>query len=91
MKRNVANSSEELSVSFTEAYNNTLTKYHNMLIRPVFKLAMKACPYRKDFYAKLGEPADKVLEQLKEWLAALEKIVDIIEKFLASGNYAKGL
>jgi hypothetical protein len=91
MRRSVTKPDEELAVSFTDAYNDTLTKYHNFVIRPVFKLAMKACPYRKDFYAKLGEPADKVIEQLKAWLEALEKIVDIIEKFLASGNYAKGL
>ncbi|CAN6646663.1 hypothetical protein TRVA0_022S00210 [Trichomonascus vanleenenianus] len=91
MKRNLDNPSEELSVSFTESYNATLTKYHNMMIRPVFKLAMKACPYRKDLYEKLGEDQEKVLAQLKEWLDALLKIVVIIEEFLASGNYAKGL
>lgn len=51
---------------------------------------MKACPYRKDFYAKLGTP-DQVDAQLEKWLAALEKIVARIESFYASGNYGKGL
>lgn len=91
MRRNINNPSQELSVSFNDAYGETLSKYHNMLIRPVFKLAMKACPYRKDLYEKLGSPLEKVQEQLEEWVAALEKIVKIIEEFLASGNYAKGL
>lgn len=91
MRRSVNDKSEELATSFSEAYGQTLSKYHNMMIRPVFKMAMKACPYRKDFYEKLGEDQDKVWQQLLEWLEALEKIVAIIEEFLASGNYAKGL
>jgi hypothetical protein len=91
MRRSVENPNEELSMSFTESYNATLTKYHNMLIRPVFRMAMKACPYRKDFYDKLGNVHSKVIEQLKVWLTALEEIVVIIEQFLSSGNYAKGL
>lgn len=36
---------------------------------------MKACPYRKDFYAKLGTPEDRVRAQLREWLDALDRIV----------------
>lgn len=91
LRRNVTNETEELSSSFTKAYSETLSKYHGMMIRPVFRLAMKACPWRKDFYAKLGSPLVKVMEQLESWLAALEKIVRIIQTFLESGNYAKGL
>lgn len=82
---------QELVESFTKAYGETLSKHHNFAIRPIFKVAMNACPYRKDFYAKLGEPLSKVEEQLDEWLAALEVIVTIINAFLSSGNYAKGL
>ena len=42
---------------------------------------MKACPYRVNFYAKLGpeDKATEVEEQLAAWLAALEKIVAKIE------------
>lgn len=39
---------------------------------------MKACPYRADFYKKLGDDEEKVLAQLQEWLAALEQIVAIL-------------
>lgn len=91
MRETVDNPGEELTKTFTNSYSKTLTKYHSMLIRPVFKLAMKACPYRKDFFAKLGADQDKVNAQLKEWLEALEKIVQIIMDFFASGNYGKGL
>ena len=48
---------------------------------------MKACPYRKDFYAKLGENQEKVVAQLKEWLEAFEKIVAVIVEFYKSGKY----
>lgn len=91
MRNTLNNPNEELSKSFTDSYAVTLSKYHGMLVRPVFKLAMKACPYRKDLFEKLGSPLEKVIEQLKEWLGALEKLVKIIQTFLTSGNYAKGL
>lgn len=45
-------------------------------------MAMKACPYRKDFYAKLGSPVDVMMAELQEWLSALEKIVAQILAFL---------
>lgn len=55
------------------------------------QLAMKACPYRKDFYAKLGSDQTKVNAQLETNTAALEKIVRRMEAFYVSGNYGKGL
>jgi hypothetical protein len=45
---------------------------------------MGACPYRKVFYAKLGEDDAKVQEELRSYLAALEKIVIILKAFLES-------
>ena len=43
---------------------------------------MSACPYRKDFYAKLGDNEAKVVEELRVYLASLEKIVGILKGFL---------
>ncbi|CDK29639.1 unnamed protein product [Kuraishia capsulata CBS 1993] len=91
MRETVDRPDAELTKTFTDAYGKTLTKYHSMMIRPIFKLAMKACPYRKDFFEKLGADQEKVSEQLKEWLEALESIVQIIFEFFESGNYGKGL
>lgn len=91
MRETVDDASKELTVTFTDAYTKTLSKYHGMLIKPVFKLAMKACPYRKDFFAKLGADQAKVNAQLEAWLEALERIVKNIMDFFASGNYGKGL
>ncbi|TID30884.1 hypothetical protein CANINC_000532 [Pichia inconspicua] len=91
MRKCIDNPDGELSKCFEKSYGETLTKYHNMLIRPIFKLAMKACPYRKDFFEKLGNDLNKVNEQLVAWVEGLEEVVDIIMKFFDSGNYGKGL
>lgn len=91
MRETVNNPSKELTVTFTDAYTKTLSQYHGMLVKPIFKLAMKACPYRKDFFEKLGSDQAKVDEELGSWLKALEEIVAIVVAFFALGNYGKGL
>jgi hypothetical protein len=55
------------------------------------QLAMKACPYRKDFYAKLGPPEAPVDAELSKWLASLGSIIARLEAYYEKGNYAKGL
>lgn len=82
LRRNLSAPTEELSTSFRDAYGHTLKQYHGMLIKPLFSAAMSACPYRKDFYAKLGEDQTRVAAQLDEWLAALEERVAILKEFL---------
>ena len=44
---------------------------------------MSACPYRADFYAKLGADQDKISTEMRAYLAALDKIVGILKEFLA--------
>ena len=59
---------------------------------------MKACPYRKDFYAKLAAdpaggpsvPDAKLNEDLDKWLAALASIVTRVEAFYVKNGYNKG-
>lgn len=43
---------------------------------------MSATPYRKDFYAKLGDDQERVAKELKAWLAALDERVSILNEFL---------
>lgn len=43
---------------------------------------MSATPYRKDFYAKLGDDQGRVNKELGEWLSALEERVSILKEFL---------
>ncbi|KAK4520808.1 uncharacterized protein ATC70_006688 [Mucor velutinosus] len=92
LRRSMDNPAEELNISFTKAYEATLRKHHNMLVRPVFSLAMKACPYRKDFYEKIGVLSDAALAQMKQWVDALENIIRIIQDvFKANPAYIKGM
>ncbi|RUS15595.1 glycolipid transfer protein domain-containing protein [Endogone sp. FLAS-F59071] len=81
LRRSVSNPEEELSVSFTESYKNTLSKHHNFMIKPVFMLAMNACPSRADFYTKLGAEGEGFSERMGEWLTALEFIVADLNRF----------
>ncbi|POR33891.1 Pleckstriny domain-containing family A member 8 [Tolypocladium paradoxum] len=82
LSQNVAKPSEELADSFRGAYGQTLKPHHSFLVKPVFSAAMSACPYRKDFYTKLGSNPDQVQEELRVYLAALENIVAILKGFL---------
>jgi hypothetical protein len=51
---------------------------------------MKACPYRKDFFEKLGDDQEKVKQQYEEWLLAFEKVVQRLNNFYTEGGYDKG-
>ncbi|KAF5023615.1 hypothetical protein F66182_4317 [Fusarium sp. NRRL 66182] len=84
LARNVATPSEELSESFRNAYGNTLKPHHSFIVKPVFSAAMSAVPYRKDFYAKLGDDPELVQSELQTYLAAFTKIVGILKEFINS-------
>nr|POE85391.1 pleckstrin likey domain-containing family a member 8 [Quercus suber] len=83
LRKNLANPGEELSNSFRDAYGATLKQYHSFLIKPIFSAAMSATPYRKDFYAKLGDDQARVHKEMDEYVAALEERVKILNEFLA--------
>ncbi|KAI0256346.1 glycolipid transfer protein [Lactifluus subvellereus] len=93
-----ANTSEELAVAFGKAYDVTLKAFHNFVVKGIFSVAMKACPYRADFFNKLkadpagGSPAsdDHVNEALNNWLAALDGIVTRLQTFYKAGGHDKG-
>ena len=84
LRHNTLNASDELSVSFRAAYQDTLKPHHSFVVKPIFSAAMSATPYRKDFYGKLSEDQAKGKEQLEVWLAALEKRVGVLKTFMAS-------
>ncbi|KAH8594403.1 glycolipid transfer protein domain-containing protein [Bisporella sp. PMI_857] len=83
LSQNLTKSSEELSASFRDAYAETLKPHHSFFVKPIFSAAMSAVPYRKDFYVKLGEDENQVVEQLKVWLAALTELISVLKEFLA--------
>ena len=80
----MANPKEEVKASFTGAYKTTLRQHHGFVVRTAFDVAMTQCPYRKDFYAKLGDDVEKVTSQMREYLKALENIVAILMAFVNS-------
>ena len=51
------------------------------MIKPIFSAAMSATPYRKDFYAKLGDDPAKVQPALEREVKALEERVAILKSF----------
>ncbi|KIJ33201.1 hypothetical protein M422DRAFT_52535 [Sphaerobolus stellatus SS14] len=101
LQRSQADAAEELNVSFNKSYDGTLKKYHNFVVKGVFSvriilyssnhLAMKACPYRKDFYAKLGSPPERVQEEFEKWLTALDKILKRLNAFYEKGAYGTSI
>ncbi|KAJ1731904.1 hypothetical protein LPJ61_002298 [Coemansia biformis] len=91
LRRNLDNNEEELSVSFTEAYNNTLKQFHGFIVKKMFSVAMLACPDRKTFYMKIGGGKEGEKEQLLEWVQALQTHLNQLNVFYASGGYDKGL
>lgn len=62
------------------------------------QVALKACPYRADFFTKLrADPAGgpeaseaKTDIELNRWLDALSNIVKRMEAFYEKGGYGKG-
>ncbi|KAL2889643.1 Glycolipid transfer protein [Ceratocystis lukuohia] len=84
LSTSLAKPTQELADSFREAYSGTLKPHHSFLIKPIFSAAMGACPYRKDFFAKLGDNPDNVTAKLKVYLDALTHIVAIMTAFLTS-------
>ena len=83
LRKNMDAPTEELSTSFRASYGETLKQHHSFIVKPIFSAAMSATPYRKDFYAKLGDDQQRVQKELRAWLEALERRVTILNGFLA--------
>ncbi|CAE6339023.1 unnamed protein product [Rhizoctonia solani] len=81
-----ANKTAEISAGFNDSYPQTLKPYHNFVVKGVFAVALKACPYRKDFYEKIGSPPD---DQLNAWLGALDAIVTRMDVFYKAGKHGE--
>ncbi|KAJ1896664.1 hypothetical protein LPJ66_003854 [Kickxella alabastrina] len=91
VNKNLSTANEELSASFTIAYERTIKQYHNFVVKAAFNLAMRACPSRVDFYKKLGDNQDNVAANLLIWATALQVLLDKLNIFYSSKDYGKGL
>ncbi|CAG8558407.1 3450_t:CDS:2 [Paraglomus occultum] len=90
LRRLLDNPDEELGTAFTKAYGETLKKFHGLIAKGAFTVAMKACPLREDFFKKLGEDQERVVELFNVWLTALEKLVARLKTFYTTGGHDKG-
>ncbi|TNN15110.1 Pleckstrin homology domain-containing family A member 8 [Schistosoma japonicum] len=80
----VSKSNELMSDIITRAYNETLTRHHNILMRHAFRFVLRVVPKRSVFIRKLGfEQGDNELIVLQE----AEKFTNAIEPHLKSLNY----
>ncbi|KAF5375308.1 hypothetical protein D9757_009682 [Collybiopsis confluens] len=82
---------EELHVCFKSAYDSVLKHHHAWVVRGVVYVAIRAVPYRQDFYQRIssGEPAEKFDPELNSWLQALEEIISRMKQFLENGGYGR--
>ncbi|GAA6004751.1 hypothetical protein JCM10207_001002 [Rhodosporidiobolus poonsookiae] len=74
---------EELSVSIVKVWEDDFSKHFNWLVRPLFKVLLKACPSRLAVYSKLaqGAPLDQLEREMRDWLDDIERLVERVEGF----------
>lgn len=74
----------------TGAYTLTLKKFHGMLVKGVFSLAMSAVPNWEGLIKALKRESDdteeQIVEQIKGFVADFSAHLDIITKFMAENN-----
>ncbi|KAL8659449.1 MAG: hypothetical protein Q9226_000408 [Calogaya cf. arnoldii] len=80
LRHTLQNPDAELSTSFRTAYTGTLKPHHSFMVKPIFSAAMSATPYKKDFYAKMGNE-EKAKVDMAKWLDALEGQVRVLKEF----------
>jgi hypothetical protein len=56
-----------------------------------FQTGLKAVPYRKDFFPKLGEDQSKVSTQATTWLGDLDRVLQVLNPFMNSKKKDLGL
>ncbi|EPT01169.1 hypothetical protein FOMPIDRAFT_1121271 [Fomitopsis schrenkii] len=83
--------STELHVCFKRSYDVVLKHHHTFIIRSAVAVAMKAIPYRHDFYNRLAQGGSHEIfdAELAKWLDALDVIVKRIKTFLEEGGYGR--
>jgi len=91
IKLAIDNPDKELAQSFTEAYQTTLKPYHSWMMSTGFQTGLRAVPYRKDFFPKLGEDQSKVSTQATDWLSGVDGILQILNPFMDSKKKDLGL
>jgi hypothetical protein len=56
-----------------------------------FQAGLKTVPYRKDYFAKLGDNPDKVNQQGVEWLTGVDQTLSILNPYMDSKKKTIGI
>jgi hypothetical protein len=91
IKHALDNGEKELTNCFTDMYQSTLKPYHNWMMSTGFQAGLRTVPYRKDFFAKMGDNPDKVNQQAVEWLSGVDKMLGILNPFMNSKKKEIGI
>ncbi|KAJ8695718.1 hypothetical protein PTI98_008291 [Pleurotus ostreatus] len=81
----------ELHICFKKAYDVVLKHHHAFFVRSVVAVAIRAVPYRADFYARLLQGGDraKLDAELGKWLHGLDAVVRHMSAVVEKGGYGK--
>lgn len=80
---------QDLTVCANTAYESTLKKYHNFLVKGIFALAVRAVPTREGFFKTLSNgTCDEagVVEQMRPYTEALRAQLNTINAFYAANK-----
>lgn len=88
---NLKQSQSELAANFQQGYKETLSNHHSAAVKIVVNPLLGRLPYKKDFYAKLGQDTSLVESEMKTWVEAFQKIVDVLQTFMQSPLVQNGL
>ncbi|KAG1747739.1 glycolipid transfer protein domain-containing protein [Suillus paluster] len=83
--------SMELHVCFKRSYDEVLRHHHTFFVRSLAAVAVRAAPYRRDFYTRIsqGAPVEKLDEELARWLSGLDVIVKRLKEFIEGEGYGR--
>ncbi|KAG0704576.1 glycolipid transfer protein domain-containing protein [Suillus ampliporus] len=83
--------SMELHACFKRSYDEVLRHHHTFFVRSLAAVAVRAAPYRRDFYTRIsqGAPVEKLDEELARWLSGLDVIVMRLKGFIEGEGYGR--
>ncbi|KAG2141825.1 glycolipid transfer protein domain-containing protein [Suillus clintonianus] len=81
----------ELHVCFKRSYDEVLKHHHTFFVRSLAAVAVRAAPYRRDFYTRIsqGAPTEKLDAELAKWLSGLDVIVKRLKGFIEVEGYGR--
>lgn len=83
--------SVELHVCFKRSYDEVLRHHHTFFVRSLAAVAVRAAPYRRDFYSRIsqGAPMEKLDAELGKWLSGLDVIVKRLKEFIEGEGHGR--